>query len=112
MDRYWFKLFLMYSVLLLYITYIWISCDLHNVRDQPYSLGLFCIWFPFGMYALVYPYLFCVALSTAIAVQHFWYEDEFCQNLNTNPDVKWSSSINVVGSVSNKIKILNLPKFS
>lgn len=38
--------------------------------------------FPFGMYALVWLYLRCTALTAAVAAQHFWDEDEFCQNLN------------------------------
>ncbi|XP_026819094.1 tyrosine-protein kinase receptor torso-like [Rhopalosiphum maidis] len=35
------------------------------------------------MYALMCLYLYCVALPAAAAIQHFWNEDEFCQNLNT-----------------------------
>lgn len=52
------------------------------MRDRQHSLGFLMSEFPFGMYALKCLYLYCVAIPAAVAIQHFWNEDEFCQNLN------------------------------
>lgn len=81
------------------------------MKDLPHSLGLFCIWFPFGMYAYVCLYLHCIALSSAITAQQFWNDDEFCQNLNNKLDVKRNSiSVKNVSTYLN-INIFILPKF-
>jgi len=56
------------------------------------------------MYALMCLYLYCVALSAAAAIQHFWNEDEFCQNLNT----KYADNSRVIKTVSTYELIKNV----
>lgn len=56
------------------------------------------------MYALMCLYLYCVAVPAATAIQHFWNEDEFCQNLNA----KYVDNSRVIKTVSTYELIKNV----
>lgn len=97
-------------MLLLYAS-IWISHNLHNVKDQRHSRPYFVFGFAFGMYTLVCLYLLCIALPVAVAVQFFWNKDEFCEKFNFRHVEESSIDTNYVSYYLNIILLYVLLDF-